>query len=578
MGTLAMLKPVGDILFQPEGVETLRNNPYLTKGPGKFLGDWLGSLLGDRRQALTVFALAVLVMGLLKNVLRFFQEYLSGWVANRVVLDLTNELYDKVQGLSIGFFTTQGTQDTVSRFVVDSQLVGDGMRGVFSRIVREPLKAVAALGLAMLISWKLVLLAILLFPVAGYAMYRLGKKIKKRVRRTLQKRSDILSALAENFFGIKLVKVFGLEKHLTARFRTKNQMLFEDARQIVALNAMTSPILESMVTVIGAGVILYTGLMILEGQLGAGSFLTFYAEIAAMFDPVRKLSKLNNRIQASMAGAGRIFELLDQVPAVLDAPDADPLADLSQEIRFEGVSFRYPAPPTSEQLPLILRELDLTIQQGEMIGLVGPTGAGKSTVINLLTRFYDPEAGRITFDGKDLREARRADLCRQLAVVTQENILWNDTIAANLRMGCLTATDEQIVAAAKDAHAHEFINKLPATYETLVGEHGVTLSGGQRQRLSIARAIIKDPNILLLDEATNALDAETEALVQGALDRFMENRTTLVIAHRLSTLQRANRIVVLSDGRIEAVGTHDELMSSSKIYPGLYEKQFLAAP
>ncbi len=577
IGTVGMLKPVGDLLFHPDGLEKMRSIPLLSQGIGKPIGDWIALQMQDRKHALLLVAVTILIMGLVKNALRFVQEYLSGWVANRVVLDLTNDLYEKVQGLSVGFFSNQGTQDTVSRFVVDSQMVSDGMRGVFTRILREPLKATAALLLALLISWKLVLLAVALFPIAGIGMYRLGKSIKKRMRRILEKRSGILSTLAENFFGIKVVKVFGLEQHLSDRFRKRNEMLFEDSRQIVFLNALTSPILESMVTLIGAGVILYTGMLILDGQMGAGSFLAFYAAIAALFDPVRKLSKLNNRVQASSAAATRIFALMDQVAEVQQSPDAVPLPDLAQEICYETVSFRYPNRTEDEPLPLVLEGVELTVKRGEMIGLVGHTGAGKSTMINLLTRFYDPTSGRITIDGVDLRDARVQDLSRQLAIVTQENILWNDTVAANLRLGRLDATDEQVIAAAVDAHADEFIRALPRGYETLIGEHGVTLSGGQRQRLSIARAILKDPNILLLDEATNALDSETEALVQEALDRFMERRTTLVIAHRLSTLQRADRIVVMSAGKIEAIGTHDELMTSSQIYPSLYEKQFAKA-
>lgn len=572
-GSVFALKPVGDVLFEQDTVGELRK--FADKIAWTGLGGHLMALAPHlttpeaKQRALLFVVAAILAMGVVKNLLRFAQEYLAGWVSERVVVDLTNDLYAHVQRFPPGYFTSRGTQQLVSRFVNDSTQVGNGLGRLFCRIVREPLKAIGALAIVLTIEWRLTLLAAALFPIAGVLIATFGRRVKRWVKAILQRRAEILGALAENFHGIRVLQAFGLEDHFEGRFRERNEALFADARRKVALDALTPPVMEVLVHLVGVAVILYTGTRVLAGEMGKGDFLVYYAAMAALFDPIRKLGGMNNRIQAAVAAASRVFEVLDTPPAIADAPGATALPPLGDAIRFEQVRFDYGG-------TTVLRDVDLTIRRGELVGIVGKSGAGKSTLVSLLPRFADPAGGRVTIDGRDLRDVRLADLRAQIGVVTQEHLLWNDTVAANIRLGRLSATDAEVEAAARAAQIHDWVVSLPAGYDTLVGEHGMTLSGGQRQRLSLARAILKNPRILVLDEATNALDAQIEHEVQQALDAFVAERTTLVIAHRLSTLHHADRIVVLDAGRVEAVGTHEELMVASAVYPALYRTQFAA--
>lgn len=572
--TLLVLKPAADLLFDPQGLQrlgqTLDDSPTL-RWAGPAVVETLRPWLADRRQALMGVALLVLILGVVKNLCRFVQEYLAAWVGERLVIDLVEELYVHVQRLEPSFFDREGPQQVVSRFVNDATLVGGGLAKIFARVVREPLKAVGAFLIAASINLKLTLICLVLFPIAGVVMVQVGRRIKKRYKAILAQRQAILGQLAENFRGIRILQIFGLEQHFAGRFRDRNEGLFTEIRRAMRLDVATSPILEAMIHVLGAGVVLYTGLRVIGGQMPPGEFLLFYATIAALFDPVSKLSGLYNKLQSSVASAGRVFWLLDQKPAVSDPAQPVAIGRIQGAIRFEDVSYDYPVAErfAGHRRPTALQGVTLEIRPGEMIGIVGETGAGKSTLVNLLPRFADPSSGRITIDGHDLRELSLAELRSQIAIVTQDHLLWDASIADNIRLGCLTATDEELEAAARAAYIHDWIVSQPEGYRTPVGESGVGLSGGQKQRLALARAILHDPRVMILDEATSALDPDSEAKVQAALQAFSAERTTLVIAHRLSTLRNADRIVVLDGGRLESAGTHEELLERSAVYPRL---------
>ncbi len=576
-GSLAFLQPLIELLINPDGLANIRRSPWLQGPWGEALAGWIAPFIADQRTALFSFAGLLFGMGLVKNVLRFWQEYLAGWIGERLTADLTGALYERTQALEPGYFVRAGIQQTVSRFAVDIPLVGAGLVKLLDRAIREPLKALGALVVMLLIAPELTLVAVVVFPLAGAAIVWFGKSIKRRTRRILARRAVLQEELAENIHGIRIVQVQELEPHFAAKVRRRSEELFGDARKVVLLDAITSPAMEVMIHAIGAAVVLYTGLLVLDGKMTSSHFFVFYAATAAMFDPVSKLSGLNNKLQAALASGGRVFELMDAVPDVVEPAHPRPLPRFEHHIAFEGVSFDYPA-RTGQGRPTVLKDVSLEIAKGEMIGIVGPTGAGKSTLAYLLPRFADPTSGTIRIDGTDLREARLTDLRSQIALVTQEHLLWNDTIGANIRLGRLDASAADIEAAARAAHIHDFIVAQPKGYDTMIGEIGSTLSGGQRQRLALARAILKNPRILILDEATNALDATSEYEVQAALDEFAVGRTTIVIAHRLSTVRKANRIVVLNAGRVEAVGPHAELLATSATYRDFVDKQSAAAP
>jgi subfamily B ATP-binding cassette protein MsbA len=456
----------------------------------------------------------------------------------------------------------------MARFTNDVNLVSRGMVDVCEKVIREPLKVLVALSVVFSTNWRLALLAIVGFPAIAGLLAWFGKRVKRATSRMLEKRSRLVALLQETFFGIRIVKAFVMEKHELERFRNENLSAFRSQLRIAKAQAAATPVMEFF-TVLGvAAFFVVGGRNVLAGEMSKGMFLMFIGGLALMFDPARKLSKIYNNIQLSVASAERVFSYMDTMPEACDSQGAPELPKMKHHIAFHDVCFSY------DGAEPVLTAVNLDVKLGEMVAIVGFSGAGKSTLMSLVPRFYEATSGRITIDGTDIRDASLLSLRRQIGIVPQENVLFKDSVRNNICYGEINYSEERMIAAAKAAYAHNFIMKLPEGYDTVIGERGTTLSGGECQRLAIARAILKDPAILILDEATSSLDSESEQAIQSALDTFVKGRTTFVIAHRLSTVMKADRIVVIDKGRIVEIGKHQELLAADGVYKRLYETQF----
>jgi subfamily B ATP-binding cassette protein MsbA len=513
----------------------------------------------------------VIAIALIGGLSRFVQEYFAGAIGASVSVQLGQEMYENIMRLSISFFEQRTSGEILARFTNDVFMVNRGLAGVFVRLFREPIKAVFFLILALKMDWSLTLTVLLVLPAIAYVMVSFGRKIKKSVRRSLEKIALMASAIAETVRGIIIVKAYCMEAYEIVRVRIEFGKLRKYLKKMVKADASVEPATEFLMVI---GVVIFVLLAnhaVEVGRLDSGKLVILFGALAAMMDPLRKLAVVNNLIQTSVASAERVFEFIDLKPDVVEAPDAIDLPLLRQALRFENVHFSYDG--TTE----VLRGIDLEIRKGEMVALVGFSGAGKSTIVKLIPRFYDVTGGAITLDGVDIRRGTFKSLRDQISIVTQDTILFNEAIRNNIAFGRTTYSKERVRQAAVAAHAAEFIERLRDRYETVIGESGGTLSSGQRQRLAIARAIIKDPTILILDEATSSLDSESEQAIQRAIEEFVVGRTSIVIAHRLSTIQRADRILVVDDGRIVEQGTHQELIARGGLYRRLYDVQFAAA-
>ena len=526
------------------------------------------SMRDDKMRALRIACAIVMILAVVIGIARFLQEYFAGAICTNITTDLGEEMYVNLMRQPVGLFEARSSGDILSRFTNDIFMVNRGLLGVFEKVLREPLKALTFLVIAIAVDPGLTFIGLCVLPPVAYFLAYIGKKVRKSVRRSLEKIGAMASVVNETVTGIHIVKGFGMEDYEIGRVKGEIKKLKRFLMKMIRDNAATGPVTE-FILVIGLIVfVLMSGKRVVEGRLDAGDLVQLYFSLAMMLDPVRKLSAVNNMIQTSIASAERVFEFIDLEPDIVEAPDAVDLPPLADRLCFNNVHFSYDGKSP------ILKGLNFEVRKGEMVALVGFSGAGKSTVTKLIPRFYDTDSGSITFDGVDIRRATFKSLREQLSLVTQNTILFDETIRDNISFGRADFPDSRVEAAARAAYAHDFIEKLPHKYATRIGEAGLTLSGGQRQRLAIARAIVKDPTILILDEATSSLDSESERLIQEALDQFVEGRTAIVIAHRLSTIQRADRILVIDDGIVAEQGTHQELIELDGIYKRLHDVQF----
>jgi ATP-binding cassette subfamily B protein/subfamily B ATP-binding cassette protein MsbA len=526
-----------------------------------------------------VLGLVVLAVAI-KGLFEFWQESLVGSVVNRMLFDLRNRFYRRAIRLDSQNFSEAGTSEMMARFTNDIELLGNGQKTLLGKVIAEPLRALACVIFACWISWQLTFMFLVLVPFALFVLTKVGRVMKRATRRLLERMSNIYKILQETFQGIRIVKAFTNEAGERRRFRAATKEYYQKAMLVVNLDALAGPVIEllGMAAIVGAllaGAYLVLqkethlfGIRLTDQPLEAESLLQLYALLAAISDPVRKLSNVYTRIQSGCAAADRIFFFIDKEPKIQANSSGAYLERHHSSIVFQNVCFSYtPDHP-------ILTGVDLTVKHGETIAIVGKNGCGKSTLLGLLPRFYDPDHGTVMVDGIDLRAANLRSLRKQVALVTQDTFLFDDTIANNIAYGTRHATREQVEQAAKQARAHEIILKQPAGYDTRVGEAASKLSGGQRQRIALARAMLRDPSILILDEFTSAADAEAEMEVHRTLRDFIKGRTTFIITHRLNTLEIADRIVVLDHGRIVAVGCHAELLHSCGVYQRLHEAQF----
>jgi subfamily B ATP-binding cassette protein MsbA len=506
------------------------------------------------------------VLGFVRGWLEFGSAYLTDWIGARVVTDVRKEITAHLQRMDLSFFNRQRAGQIVSRVTSDAGLVRSMVTDVVTSVFQDITRLVGLVTVAIYMDWRLALIAIGLFPIAAPLLWYFSTQLRLASRRQQEGFGRLNAMLHENVQGNRVVKAFGQEAFEEARFAEHNERLFHIALHASFVRAM--PVTEMLAGLSIALIVWAGGGSVLSGSRTAGSFMAFATSLILLYDPFKKLVKANNTIQQGLAGAERVFAVLDTAPQVVERPGALELEGVRDGIAFEDVSFAY------DQGEQVLRHVDLLIPVGQVVALVGVSGGGKSTLADLIPRFYDVSAGRITIDGRDIRDFTLRSLRARIAVVTQFTFLFNDSVRANIAYGEPERPMAEIEAAARAANAHAFIMELPRGYDTHVGDLGVRLSGGQRQRLAIARALLRNAPILILDEATSALDTESEGLVQEALERLMANRTTLVVAHRLSTIRRADRIVVVVRGEIVESGTHDELMARGTEYRKLYELQF----
>jgi subfamily B ATP-binding cassette protein MsbA len=526
-----------------------------------------------RRDLTMLQLLPLLILGVyaVKGVGRYGQSYLMASVGERVIAALRRDLYAHIQAMPLAFFQGRHSADLMSRIVVDASRLARLSSEVLVMAFRQVCTVVALLAVMVTQEPRLTLLALIAFPLVGLTIRTMGRRLYTINRRTQEQIATLNTVLQEAFAGTKIVKAFGREAHEQARFDQVNRRLLELSLKDRRVDELSEPLMEILAALGLMGILWYGGFRVIQGAMTPGTLFSFVTATLMLYGPVRKLSRIANLAQQTTPSAERIFELLALQPAVADAPGALTLGDFGQAIEFDHVWFRY------EDGEMVLKDICLTVRRGEVVALVGMSGGGKSTLTDLIPRFHDVTRGRILVDGVDVRDCTQASLRNQLAIVTQDTFLFYDTIEANIAYGKPGATREEIEHAARAAYAHDFIVALPEGYQTLAGERGVKLSGGQRQRIALARAFLKDPSILILDEATSELDAESEFIVQQALADLTKGRTVVLIAHRLSTVRLAHRIAVFHEGRIVEEGSHDELLGFDGVYRRLHALQFATA-
>ncbi len=516
---------------------------------------------------LMMFLILLPTVAFFRGIAEYASKYYIQWVGNRVVLDLRDNLFAHLNRLSVGFFVQSRTGDIISRSTNDTTVIQSTITTTVEDIAKEPMTCLAMIIYILTLDPVLSLISIVLFPLCMLPVALFGKRVRGHARDAQQRISDQLSILQENIACVRIVKAFGMEEYEQKRYSSHNLKFFRRIMKVTMARAAIEPIIVFITTIGVCFLLLY----VRSVQMTAGEFITFAGAMVMLYAPVKKLSRVHLQIEQTAASAERIFEVLDTPPDVVEKPDAVALDARIERIAFDHVSFKYDDKP-------VLQDINLDIKAGTRVAIVGGSGAGKTTLVSLLPRFYDPVGGAVKINNKDIRDFTVASLRRQIGLVTQDTVLFNDTVANNIAYGTANASREDIMAAAVRANAHDFITTMEQGYDTVIGELGSRLSGGQRQRLAIARAILRNPPIMLLDEATSALDTESERLVQAALNELMRDRTVFAIAHRLSTVINSDLIIVMDKGRIVESGNHEQLVAAGGLYKKLHDLQFNDAP
>ncbi len=546
--------------------------------PGVVLPPFLKQLIATTNamtpvELLNRMIIMVLALWLLKNVFEFFQNYFMNDVSQRVIRDAKDVIYRKLLTFSLDFYATNPTGKLMSRVTYDAAIIRDSISTGLTDFLYQPIQLVIYLAMLLAvkvyfdISWLLIFVSVVLFPLVIYPVVKIGKRLKAISRQSQDKMADITTTLHETISGIRVVKAFSMEDYEAKKFANQNQQFYKLNMKSIKRMIVVSPITEFVGMLCIAIILWIAGKGILNGTLSAGAFIMFLASLLSLMRPIKRLTNVYSINQQALAAADRIFEVLDTKPTVSEKAGAVELAKVKNNIVMKEVHFGY------EQRE-VLKNINLDVNVGEIIAFVGPSGVGKTTLVNLIPRFYDVTKGAVSIDGVDIRDCTLKSLRNQIGIVTQETILFNDTVANNIVYGSQITRIDDVMKAASIAKAHSFITGMPPGYDTIIGERGFRMSGGEKQRLAIARAVFKDPPILILDEATSQLDTQSEILVQEAIDRMMKGRTVFVIAHRLSTIKHANRICVLDEGRIVELDSHDRLIAKGGLYKHLYEMQF----
>ena len=531
--------------------------------------DVIDSVLAEKNaEMLNIIAAGIIIIFFIRGVCFYGQNYLMSYVGERVIIDIRSAVYEKLQRLSVSFYDKNKTGTIMSYVTNDVSALQAAMVQNTIDMITEGSVLIGSITAMVYLDWKLTLFTFCTFPFVLWLMDFFGKRIRKSGRRIQECTADITSILQETVSSARVIKSFVREDYEIERFCNQNFANFRANMKNAQLMALLTPVIEFVAAIGVTAIIWYGGHGVINGDLTAGSLVAFLVYAVNISNPVKRLTRVVGSIQKALAAAQRVFDVLDMKEEIAEIPGAKALPQIEGSVEFKDVSFAY------DKGEPVLNNVSFKAEPGEVIAIVGPSGAGKSTIANLLPRFYDTTSGSISIDGNNIAEVKVASLREQVGIVPQETVLFNGSLYDNILYGRLEATREEVEAAAKAANAHNFIMEFPNGYETMLGDRGLNLSGGQRQRIAIARAILKNPRVLVLDEATSALDTESERIVQEALDRLMVGRTSFVIAHRLSTIKNADKILVLQRGRIVETGTHDELMANNKLYSHLYNIQY----
>ncbi len=565
--SLGIIVPITDNILGSKSIHIPQGLPEFLKG----FVTYVNSL--PKWELLNKIAILIIIIFFIKGIFLFLQSYLINDVSQRVTRDIRERLYEKFLSFSLDFYTKSHTGKIVSRIIYDIGMLQGALTEAMTDLIFQSIQLVVYLVIALYIKmhysipWGVVFISLVLWPIIAYFVIRIGRRVKTLSKAAQEKMGELSTTIHESISGIRILKAFSMEERELDKFRRENRMLYRMLMKSIKRTEVIGPLTEVIGIACAVTVLWFGGREVVRGEIDAGAFMAFLGALLSLLKPLKKLSRTHLINQQAHSVMVRVFEILDKEPTVKEKEGAVTLPTVNRSVSFNNVRFRYDA-------EYILEDINLEIKPGDIIALVGPTGTGKTTLLNLLPRFYDPTYGNIKIDGIDIRDVTLKSLRDQIGIVTQEPILFHDTVFANVSYGKPNAPFDEVIESCKAAYCHDFIMKMEKGYDTYIGDRGVRLSGGERQRLAIARAILKNSPILILDEATSQLDSESERLVQDAIDKLMHGRTVFVIAHRLSTIRNVPKIVVLDKGKICGIGTHESLLENNELYRRLYEKQF----